>query len=246
MATQSPAIDPAVPNKSSLWMLANIWFEPGRVFGQVARTPRWWVPLAILTVAVLSYMALFSSRVGWETFMRHEMESNPRFDSMPLEQREQVIAMQMKVVPIFGYVGTATGLSATAAIISAVLLIVFRYMLGAPCGFGQAMGVVSWSMLPGLLNTCAAILVMMLLPAAEFDLKNPVGVNPGYYLGAGSSAWMKSLLTSFDLFSIWTILLLATGMSIITRKSWGSSLSAVLIPWALYVMVKTGFAALFG
>jgi hypothetical protein len=246
MSTAAPTFDPAVPEKSSGWMLANLWFDPGGVFRQVARTPRWYVPLLLITVAAMIYLAVFSSHVGWETFIRHEIDSNPRLESMPLEQREKVVEMQMKFAPIFGYVGTATGIATTAAVIAAVLLIVFKYMLGGTCGFGQALGVVSWSMLPGLLHTAAGILVMMLLPPAEFDLKNPVGVNIGYYLGSTSPAWMKSLLTSIDFFSLWTILLLATGMSTVTGKSWGASLVAVLIPWSVYVVIKTGFAAVFG
>ena len=246
MSTAAPTVDPAVPNKSSAWMLASIWFEPARVFEQVARTPRWWIPLAILTVAALVYLTAFSKHVGWETFMRHELESNSRFESMSVEQREQVIAMQLRVAPIFGYVGTLTGISAAAAIIAAVLMLVFKYLLDAPSTFSQAFGVVSWSMLPTLLNTCAALAVMFMVPTPEFDLKNPVGTNIGYYLGADSAAWLKSLLTSIDFFSIWTMLLLATGMSVITRKSWGTSLGAILIPWGFYVVIKTAFAAVFG
>ena len=246
MSATAPTPDPASPDKSPLWMLFNIWFEPARVFEQVARTPRWWIPLLLVTVAAMGFLVLFTTHVGWETFMRHEMESNSRFDSMPAEQREQVIAMQMKIAPIIGFVGAATGIAASAAVIAAVLMLVFKYLLDGPCSFSQAMGVVTWSMLPGLLNTCAMVLVMMMLPAAEFDLKNPVGVNLGYYLSSASPAWMKSLLTSIDFFSIWTILLLATGMSVVTRKGWGSSLGAILIPWVFYVLIKTAVSAVFG
>jgi hypothetical protein len=205
MSTAAPTVDPAVPNKSSAWMLASIWFEPARVFEQVAHTPRWWIPLAIVTLAALGYLAVFTKQVGWETFMRHELESNSRFESMTSEQREQVLAMQLKFAPIMGFVGVPVGIATTAVVIAAVLMLVFKYLLDAPCGFAQALGVASWSMLPGLLNTCAGLLVMMMLPASEFDLKNPVGTNIGYYLGSDSAAWLKSLLTSIDFFSLWTI-----------------------------------------
>jgi len=246
MSALAPSLDPATPNKSALWMLGNIWFEPGRVFEQVARTPRWWLPLLLIVAAVIIYMFLFSSHVGWESFIRHELDTNPRTESMPREQREQVIALQLKILPIMGVAGPAISIIGGAAFIAAVLMLVFKYLLDGPCGFAQALGVVSWSMLPGIVNTAAAVLVMMLKPPDEFDLKNPVGVNVGYFLGEGSPPWMKSLMSSIDFFSFWTILLLATGMAVITRKSWGSSLVAVLIPWGIYVVCKTGWAAIFG
>ncbi len=246
MSTASSALDPAVPNKGVLWMLANIWFEPARVFEQVARTPRWWVPLILVILVAMIFTTVFTRHVGWETFIRHEIESNPRLESMTPDQREKVIEMQLRIAPIMGFAGVPASIATMAVVIAAVLMLVFKYLLDSACSFAQALGVVSWSMLPGVLHSLAAILVMLLLPADEFDLKNPVGTNLGYYLSPESSAWMKSLLSSIDFFSLWTILLLATGMSILTRKSWGSALGTILIPWGLYVVVKTAFAAVFG
>lgn len=246
MTAATPASGPEVPQKSALWMLANIWFEPGRVFEQVARAPRWWIPLLILTLATVAYLAAFSTQVGWDTYLRREFESNPRLEGLSSEQREQMMGTQVKIASIAGYVGAPVGMMANACIVAAVLILIFRYLLDAPCGFGQTLGVVSWSMLPGLLKVGAAILMMYLQSPQDFDLKNPVGVNIGYYLSSESPAWMRSLLSSLDLFSLWNLLLVATGMSVAARKPWGSALVAILIPWGLYVVITTGWAALLG
>lgn len=248
MSTVAPAPGPAAlsnPNKSTLWMLGNIWFEPGRVFHQVVHTPRWWAPLLILSLTAVAYMAVFTSHVGWETFMHREIDNNPRLENLSSEQREQIIATQVKFASIAGFVGVPVGFLANACIIGAVLILIFKYLLDAPCSFGQTLGVVSWSMMPNLLNIGAAVLMVFLQAPQDFDLKNPVGVNIGYYMGHDTSAWLRSLLSSIDFFSLWSILLLATGMSIVARKSWGSALTAVLVPWALYVVIKTAGAAIF-
>lgn len=246
MTAAAPAFDPKVPKKSALWMLANIWFEPGRVFEQVARAPRWWIPLLILSIATLAYLAAFSTQVGWDTFIRHEMDNNPRLENLSSEQREGIVRTQGKVASIAGYVGAPIGMVANACIVAALLILIFKYLLDAPCGFGQTLGVVSWSMLPGLLHFGAATLMVYLQSPQDFDLKNPVGVNIGYYLGSESPAWMRSLLSSIDLFSFWNLLLITTGMSVVARKPWGSALVGILIPWGLYVALKTAWAALFG
>ncbi|MBN8728984.1 MAG: YIP1 family protein [Acidobacteria bacterium] len=246
MMAAPPASDSEVPKKSALWMFANIWFEPGRVFEQVARAPRWWIPLLILSIATVAYLAAFSTQVGWDTFIRREMDNNPRLENLSSEQRAQIISTQAKFASIAGYVGAPVGIVGNACIIAAVLILIFKYLLDAPCGFGQALGVVSWSMLPGLLKVGAAILMVYLQSPQDFDLKNPVGVNIGYYLSSGSPAWVRSLLSSLDLFALWNLLLVATGMSVVARKPWGSALVAILIPWGLYVVITTGGAALFG
>jgi chromate transport protein ChrA len=55
-----------------------------------------------------------------------------------------------------------------------------------------------------------------------------------------------SLGNSIDVFSFWMILMLATGMAVVSKKSWVTSLFAVLAPWALIVVLKVGWTAIFG
>jgi hypothetical protein len=54
-----------------------------------------------------------------------------------------------------------------------------------------------------------------------------------------------ALATSLDLFSFWMIFLLATGFAAASRKTTGSALWGVAIPWALMVAIKVGWAAVF-
>jgi Na+/phosphate symporter len=55
------------------------------------------------------------------------------------------------------------------------------------------------------------------------------------------------LASSINLFTIWTILLLALGFSVAGRRvSYGKALILVVLPWLLYVLVRVAYAAAFG
>jgi hypothetical protein len=87
---------------------------------------------------------------------------------------------------------------------------------------------------------------MLLKDPDDFDLKNPTGFNIGFYLPHSAPAWLVSLGGSIDVFSIWIILLLATGLSVASKKSWKTSLIGVAGPWALFVAGKVLWAAVRG
>jgi hypothetical protein len=247
MSQAQPAVPAPVPEKRSvLAVLIDVFFEPKRAFEQVKHFPRWWFPLALSIVAMFVYMSVFSSRVGWDQFMRQTLESNQRMQELPREQREQIIEQQSKFMRAAGnYIPIVTVLVATV-VIAAVLLFVFRNLLDGRATFSQVVGVVTWAGMPGLLVLAASFAVLLLKDPSEFDLENPVGFNLGFYLPEGTAPWLRGLGSSIDIFSFWSILLVATGMSVVTRKSWSSSLMGVVLPWAAYVILKTGWSAMFG
>jgi hypothetical protein len=132
-------------------------------------------------------------------------------------------------------------------LISGVMVFMFTTVLGASVNFKKTLGVVSHSMVPAVISTCLVLAVMYLKDPPDFDLNNPAGFNLGFYLDPLSTpAWLVSLGTSIDVFAFWTILLIATGMSVATRKPWKTSLAGVAAPWALIVLIKVGWAAFRG
>jgi Yip1 domain len=247
--SQGAAVQPAAQRMSALGRLGNVIIEPTRTFADIAARPGWWVPMILISALSLSFMVAFSQRVGWERFMRQTIESstNQQIQNMSAEERERVIQLQSKFA---GPSATVMAVAATPAMmlaISAVLLFVFGTMLGGTVNFKQTLGVVSHAWIPTIFSTAAALLVLFIKAPEDFDLKNPAGFNVGFYLDPQSTpAWLVSLGNSIDVFSIWVILLLATGMSVAAKKSWAASFMGVALLWALFVAVKVAWTAIFG
>jgi len=91
--------------------------------------------------------------------------------------------------------------------------------------------------------------VLFLIPPDDYDIQNPIAFNIGAYLDPQSTPKaIYSLACSMDLFAFWRITLLAIGISAASSRtvSFGKGLAAVALPWCLMVVVKMGWAAMFG
>ena len=176
---------------SELGRLTNVFFEPSRAFADIAERPRPWAPLAVSVVMALVFMIAFSQRVGWERFAHQTMESAPQMQNMPPEQRERAVAMQLKIMPVMGYVGAVLGSPVTALVVAGVLLLMFKVFMGAGITFKQMFGITAYSFLPGVVGGIAAMVVMFLKDPDEFNLQNPTAFNLGAFFNPESTAKWK-------------------------------------------------------
>jgi hypothetical protein len=225
-----------------------IFFEPKKTFEDIARKPNWLVPVLLLMLASACFMTMFNQRVGWERFMRHQFEISSRAQQLTPEQRERAIATRSRMGPVLGYGGIVIGLPLYLLIAAAVLLGTAAGIMSAPLKFAQVFAIVCYSNLPGVVTSALGIVVMLLKNPDDFDLQNPLLFNAGAFLDPEhGSKFLYSLATSLDLFAFWIILLIATGLKAAAGKrlSFGGALFAVVLPWAVWVLVKAGFAGMF-
>jgi hypothetical protein len=162
-------------------------------------------------------------------------------------QREQAMEMGMRFAPIVGYVGAVGGTLLVVFIIAVVFMFLFDNIMGADIGLQRMLAIVAYAGLPRLLMSALAMLVMFLKNPEDFDIRNPLLFNLGALLPSDAPQWQKTLGGSFDMFTFWVLILTAIGISAAARKmSFGKALGGVLFPWALYVVLITGYAAAMG
>lgn len=242
--------DPVTEAKSmSEWQrIVGIFWEPRPVFEDLAVRPRWWVPLILMTVLAVGYVSTFSRLVGWESFMRQQIQSNTRTQQLSVEQQERIIQQQVKFASVAGYGGSVVGVAVSTLLIAAVLLGVFNLLGGTRLLYKQAFSITCYSFLPTALSTIMAWVVMLLKDPSDFDLQNPHVLNVGAFLDPNTTAkWVHSLASSVDAFSIWVMLLLAIGFSAAAKNlRFAKSLTLVLSAWVVFVGLKSAWAGLFG
>ena len=232
---------------SELARLTGVVWSPGLAFQDIAAHTRWWPPVALIIVVSLVFTYSFTERVGWERFMRQQMEANPRAQNMPADQREQSIATGARVAGIVGYGASVVGFPVMALVTAGVFLLLLRNALGAELSFRQVFAIVCYAWLPLLFSSMMAVAVLLLKNPDDFDLEHPTLTNIGAFLEPSTSKWLLSLATSLDVFTLWALAIMATGFSVAARKlSWSSSFSCVLGTWFVWVLVKMGWAAIRG
>lgn len=248
--TPQPTSDESAPPMNEVSRIAAVYFDPKKAFADIAARPGWIVPLVLMIVAAMAFTYTYTTRVGWERYIRQTMENSSRAQNLTTEQRETQIQTGAKIAPIFGYVGSLVFIPVGALVFGGVLLLMCKMMgAGDALNFKKMFCISAYAMLPGLVSSILAIIVMFIKNPDEFNLQNPLVFNLGAFMEPppNSGKFLYSLATSFDLFSFWTILLLATGISVAARKfPFSKAIVAVVLPWAIYVLIKSAWAGAFG
>ena len=131
--------------------------------------------------------------------------------------------------------------------IAGLLLFMFRFFMATDVSFLQSLTTVTWTFAAvGLIQTPVMLAVMFLKGDWNVDPNQVVQANPTVFFEPGDiPRWLWSLLSSFDLFSLWTIFLLATGYAVAAKRGLSTGLWGVGLLWGLFVLAKVAFALMF-
>ena len=167
---------------------------------------------------------------------------------MPAEQVEQIINTQARFMRTWGRIAPFSVPAILDLILAGIFMFIFRFFMAADVSFMQSLATVAWTFAAlGVIQTPIMLLVFWLKGDWNVDPNQIIQANPTIFIEVGSvSRWVWSLLSSFDLFSLWTLFLFATGFAVAGKRALSSGLWGVGIPWVVYLAVKVGFILLFG
>jgi hypothetical protein len=201
----------------------------------------------LICIVSTASIAVFGQRVGWHDLIARQIENNSRTAQLSTEQKNQIIAQQEKFAPFVAYGGAVIGTFVVAVVIAAIFLGVFNLGSGTKIGFKTSLGIVSYGWVPGIVSGLLGLLILFLKDPSTVDLQNLVASSPAAFLSSESPKWLVSLLGSLDLFSFWTMILMAIGYSATNPKkiSVGKAFGSIIAVWFIYVLAKVGIAAAF-
>ena len=219
---------------------------PTKTFADIRRDRSWWLPFLILavfsylfTLTALSHMG--SQRLA-ESALRNNPSQNERLQQSTSEQRAQILgftAIIMKV-SFFGWPVFVVVVSALGALL---LWIGFNFILGGTATYSGMFAVMMFAWLPSIFRSALSTAMLFLGDPETFNINDPIGTNPGFYMGASTSAFLKSLLGSLDIFSLWIFALMAIGGAIVARVKIRSGLLLVFTTWLIVVLLRAAVAA---
>ena len=227
--------------------LTNIFVAPSQAFAAILKRPTLAGPLLLVLALNVAFTVVWLQKVDPEAFMKARMEESKQTRDMPAEQRAQIVEQQAKALPIFAWVGPVF-LAAILAIVAGVLVFVFRFFYASEVTFKQGLAMTSWVFAAvSLVSLPLTLLVLLLKDDWTPNPQEVLQANPSLFVERSDApAALFSLLGSLDLFSFWMIALLAVGFGLAARRSFGSALMGVVLPWAGYVLGKAALSGLFG
>lgn len=242
---ESPAASPgpiAPGADSPLGRVVGVFIAPGRTFASIARKPGWVAPLLLWTVFSALATAVLLPRLDFEAAVREQLAA--REESVSEERVERIVAAQKRFSGI-AYVWGALAPTVIAMLIASIFWLSFK-AFGWDLSFKQSLGVTSHAFLPNCLSALLLIVFCLRLDRVNpADLGDLVRSHPGFLVDRKANPVLHSLLQSVDAFSIWVIVLLVLGYAIAAKVSRGKAAGIVVTLWALYVLGKAGFTALF-
>jgi len=241
------AVEPGPSGMSEFSRIVGVFFEPSKTFRDIAQRPSWIVPMILIIVANIGFATTLAQRVGWDRIIQQQNQASSRLQQAPPEQREQGLALQRKILPISFYGGAILGAPIFNVIIAAVLL-GMTALMAAGLRFKQVFAAAIWAGLPRVLSATLTIVVVFLKNPDEFNLRNPLAFNAGAFMDPNSgSKFIYSVATSLDLFTIWSMLLMAIGLKAAAGKrlTFTGALVAVGVPWAIVVLCAAAIAGAF-
>lgn len=224
-----------------------VFFSPKATFEDIVRKPSWMLPVVLTTLLSTVVTFAFTQRINWREFMSQQIEKSPRAAQLSPEQKQQQIEGGAKYSPI---VIDAIGVVAPIVLVLVIGLVMWgAYSLlgGISTNFGTAIGITSHAFLTGLVSSPLFLLILYLKPAENIDVENPMATNVAALLPDESAKWLVALCKSLDVFSIWTLILLAIGFAAVNPKKLKGAkpFTIAFTVWAVFVVLRVGWAFIF-
>jgi hypothetical protein len=246
--TSVPAPDAqSQPGISPIGRVFGVFFSPKPTFEDVARKPSWVLPFVLLTLFSIGVSFAINQRINWREFMSQQIEKSPRSANMSAEQKEQQIEGGAKFSPVLTWAIGVCGPIVFILVVALVMWGAYNLLGGANTNFATAFAITSHAALTGLVSSLLFVLVLYLKPAGTVDLENPVATNLAAFLPDDSAKWLVALLKSIDIFTFWTLILLAIGFATTNPKKLrgGKAFTIAFSVWAVYVVLRVGSAWIF-
>jgi len=227
--------------------IVGVFFSPKATFEDIARKPGWLAPVLLTTVLSIISVTALNQRVNWRDYIIQQIEKSPRGAQLSAEQKQQQAETGAKFTVGIVYASGLLVPICFALFVGLVMWGAYNLLAGAGATFSQAFSIVAHAGLVGIVSTPLFLLVLFLKPPGTIDPENPLATNLAALLSDDAAKWLVALCKSFDVFTFWTLILIAIGFAAVNpRKLKGAKpFTTAFTVWAVYVVLRVGWAFIF-
>jgi hypothetical protein len=222
------AAPPTVPSAGIWEDFIDIFHQPSQVFD---RRRHGQFGLALLFLVVMFAVLYIALNNGLAPITDAEVtkQAAAMAEKNPAMTAEQLSGARgaMEKFAMFG----AIIFIPVGVFLGAVLLWLVAKFVDAKIAFAAAMMVITYSQMPRLIELVLNALQGLFLDPASITSRYSVQIGPARFLGNDSNAILQTVLGGLDLFTIWTCVLVAIGLSVVARVSIQKGAIASVIIW---------------
>jgi len=225
---QDVAVVPEGQGLSQAERFVDTFVAPSKTFTDILRSASWWLPFVFILLVGFVFNVAVDKKVGFDAVAQQQISANKfaagRIDALPPDQKAVQLHAAAARTRVTSY-GSGLIILLFGAVISLLWWASLNFGLGAKTTYSQIFAVFGGV---GLDN---------------FDMQNPLGSNPGYYMDGVSG--LKIALGFFDLFGLWALLLAVLGCAIVARKTMSQAAIVVCGWWVIGMLLLAGVTAAF-
>jgi hypothetical protein len=243
----APAVPEESPEDSFLSRAINIFISPAQAFESIVRRPDFIAPLIVCIVAAIGVSETMLHKIGMERIVRQSIEMSSQASRMSPEQIQQAVQRGAGIGSIIARVGELLGAPIFLLLIAALGLFIVNVMFGAKTSFKVDFSVVCYAYLVGLVGGVLALAIVLFGDAEQFNPQNFIPSNIGFFLNPREvSKPLYSLASSFDVFTVWFLIVASVGLSTATHKKVRTLpiFASFAGLWVLWALIKAGLAML--
>ena len=231
---------------SQVERVVDTFVAPSKTFTDILRSTSWWLPFVILMVVTMASSYAIDQKIGFDRVAEQSISQSTSATDQMSQLTPDARAAAIHRIAIgqkYGSYAAGVFILIFVAVIALLNWASLNFGLGAKTTYGQNFAVCMYAGLPkifiALLNI---VFVYAGVNTENFDMNNPVGTNLGYYL-TDSAHWIRTALSFFDIFGLWTLALTVIGLAIISKKTKGQAAIVAVGWWLLGLLILTGVTA---
>ena len=246
----TPATVPAAEAPiSPVSAVVGTFSRPSETFRRLVARPTWWLPLVLIIASTAVAWLVVSPKMDMDRTIRESIEKRAEKSgrTIPTEAINRQVEMSKKLMPVF--FGVALAGSAVFFFFPALVFWGSAKAMGADARYKQLLSIWGHAGLPNVLGALLAIPIFLQLPDGSLTQEGVgevVKSNVGAFLDPSTSAPLRALAGSLDIFSLAALFLLVLGFRWLPGLSKGAAMATPIVLWLVYVIGKVAWRAVMG
>ena len=223
-------------NVSYLTKIISVFWEPTKTFKALSeKISIFDIIIPLLLIIMTSYITTPLIKPVIKKTIRTKIE---QINNLPDEKKEEIIEKQMKQQDSFwGYVIIPFAIAIGSLIMGGVFLFVGNFVLGGEVKFLPVWAVVAYSSLVDLI--ASAVKIPLIIQKQTLEVYTSIAI----FLQDNGS-FLFNFAKHLDVFSLWKLILIAIGLSVLYKKKLSKVLIIIMVIWVIYCAAVAGLAGL--
>ena len=229
----------AAGEMSTMQKIIGIYTSPRQTFEAIDQNPTWFIPFIIGVVFFLIFQFLTI-----DMQMDYRMEMMQTRTDLSQEQMDIAAAQMQGPVKYVGFIVGPIFWLIMLVIIAALFYVAGNMLIGGDTSFKKIFAIVAWTGLIGVVS----FIIMTLLILSKGTMHG-VALDLSILMDTPAIGEEKSvlyrLLSKFDIFVIWELVLYIIGMSVTYKSTVQKAAVPILSLWAIWIIVSVAFGGVF-